>query len=171
MDEETQLVPVPEVTALTADEAATKVVAVLDMIAALIPDLRTPHPATAKRVRGARTVSREAVTSIIAMVEALPALQRLSTLDTNRAHQVLDSMDGLRLVAERLAMLQAQVKFTAEARWADLVSEAMAALAIAGGLAKVPAHAATAAHVATVRRHLGRTNKPKGKKKKTPSEE
>lgn len=166
MDEETQLVPVHEVTALTADEAATKVVAILDMIAALIPDLRTPQPATAKRVRGARTVSREAVTSIIAMVEASPTLQRISTFDTDRAHEILDSMDGLRLVAERLAMLQARVKFTAEARWADVVSAAMAALAIASGLAKVPAQAETAAHVATVRKHLGRRNGTTGKRTK-----
>ena len=79
MNDETRLVPVRDERALTeaeptapvpvsVDELATKVVDALDMIAAIIPDLRTPHPATAKQVRGGRTVSREAVNSIVAMV-------------------------------------------------------------------------------------------------------
>lgn len=97
----------------------------LDLLASIIPDLRTPHPATSKRVRGARTVSRETVSSIIAMVEAFPNLQRLHKFDADRAHEVLDSTDGYRLVAERLDRLRARVKYTAEARWAEVLAQAM----------------------------------------------
>jgi len=67
------------------------------MIAAVIPDLRKPHPATAKKVRGARTVPREAVSSIVAVVEAPPVLQNVLPLDIDRAHEVLGSTDVYRL--------------------------------------------------------------------------
>lgn len=105
MDEENRLVPVPETQALTETEAetnalapvalhelSTKLVAALDLIAANIPDLRKPHPSTAKKVRGARTVSREAVVSIVAMVEASATLQRLAVMDTERARG--DAVEG-----------------------------------------------------------------------------
>ena len=160
MDEDTKLVPtqaaitlangmsVPAPVAL--DELTTKVVAALDMIAAIIPDLRKPHPATAKKVRGARTVPREAVVSIIAMVEASETLQRMKVLDTARAHEVLQSRDDFRVVAERLAILHGQVKYTIEERWAEVVRGAMRAFEIASALATDPTEGELAAHLVRV---------------------
>jgi len=177
MDEETRLVPrrdsmtaAPNEVAVvpapaTLDELTTKVVAALDVVTALIPDLRKPHPSTAKRVRGARTVSREAVTSIVAMVESSPMLQRLVSFDPNHAREVLESIDGFRIVAERVAMLLAQVKYTNEERWAEVVGKAMTAYQTAATLARDPSDAELAAHVATIRRHLGRRNAATGKKR------
>lgn len=63
MSQETRLVPVQVTSALTnektatlapvaLDEVSTKIVAAIDLIASLIPDLRTPHPSTEKKVRG-----------------------------------------------------------------------------------------------------------------------
>ena len=152
------------------DELATKVVAALDVIAAIIPDLRTPHPRTAKKVRGGRTVPRKAVLSIVAMVESSPAIQEMNLLDTERAHEILEFDDGFRVLDERLERLRGQVRYTVEARWAELASEAMDAYHIAKQLAKNPRHADLAAHIATIRRHLGRTNEAKGEKK-TPAEQ
>ena len=180
MNDETRLVPTRDERALrdaepvmpvpvSVDELATKVIAALDVIAAIIPDLRTPHPATAKKVRGSRTVSREAVSSIIAMVEASPTLQKL--MNTDRAREVLASADDYRLLGERLDVLRAQVKYTAEARWAEVVAEAMAAYTVASIVADDPKKAEIAAHVATVRRHLGRRNGATGKRKKEPKAE
>jgi hypothetical protein len=181
MDDETRLVPAQDGSALTkkettavvpvgVDELATKIVAALDMIAALVPDLRKPHPATAKKVRGARTVSREAVSSIVAMVEASPMLQKVLPMKIDRAREVLGSTDAYRLLGERLDVLRAQVKYTAEARWAEVVAEAMQAYTIASTLAEDPKEAELAAHVATIRRHLGRRNAATGKRKKTKPE-
>jgi hypothetical protein len=138
------------------------------MIAAVIPDLRKPHPATAKKVRGARTVPREAVSSIVAMVEATPVLQDVLPLDIDRAHEVLGSTDVYRLLGERAEVLCAQIKYTGEARWAEVVGQAMQAFAIASTMAEDPEEAELAAHVATVRRHLGRRNAATGKRKKKP---
>jgi hypothetical protein len=179
MDDETRLVPAQDGSALTEkettatvpvalDELATKIVAALGMIAALIPDLRKPHPATAKKVRGARTVSREAVSSILAMVEASSMLQRILPMNIDRAHEVLSSVDDYRILGERLEVLCAQVKYTGEARWAEVVAQAMQAYAIASTLAEDPQEAELAAHVATIRRHLGRRNAATGKRTKKP---
>lgn len=174
MDEENRLAPAQVAHALTKgetralapvaiDELTTKVMFALDVIAAIIPDLRTPHPATAKKVRGARTVSREAVLSIIAMVEASPALRDQDILDTARAHEVLEYDDGFRVLDERLMRLREQVRYTVEARWAEVVGDAMAVYYIASRLARDPRHADLAQHVATIRRHLGRRNTKKDK--------
>ena len=181
MDEETELVPTQAAITLAEggsvpvpvglDELTTKVVAALDLIAAIIPDLRKPHPATAKKVRGARTVPREAVVSIIAMVNASETLQRLKVMDTGRAQEVLQSRDDFRVLAERLAMLHGQVKYTIEARWAEVVKEAMAALEVASALATDPREGELAAHLATIRRHLGRRNAATGKREKDPQPE
>ena len=185
MDDETRLITtgdsralaVSETTAIVpvaVDELATKVIAALDLLAAIIPDLRKPHPETAPKVRGARTVSREAVTSIVAMVEASPALQTLKTMDTERAHEILSSSDAYRLVAERLEMLLTQVKYTSEARWAEVAAEAMSSYHMAGILARRgrdSERGELAAHLATIRKHLGRRNAATGKKKKEPKAE
>lgn len=182
MNDDTRLVPVRDERALTdeepaapvpvsVDELATKVVAALDMIAAIIPDLRTPHPATAKQVRGARTVSREAVNSIVAMVEASPRLQNVTKMDTDRAREVLSSADAYRLLGERLDLLRAQVRYTAEARWAEVVAQAVQAYSVAGVLAGDPTEAEMAVQVETIRRHLGRRNGATGKRKSEPNAE
>lgn len=181
MDEETRLVPTQVTSALAnadttalapvaVDELTTKIVAALDVIAAIIPDLRTPHPSTAKKVRGGRTVPREAVLSIVAMVESSRAIREMNLLDTERAHEILAFDDGFRVLDERLERLRGQVRYTVEARWAELASGAMDAYHMARRLAKDPRHADLAAHIATIRRHLGRTNEPKGEKK-TPAEQ
>jgi len=176
MDEENRLVPVQvtralaEVTAtltpVAVEELTTKVFAALDLIAAIIPDLRTPHPATEKEVRGARTVPREAIASIVAMVESSGVLQGMDLLDTEHAHEILEFDDGFRRLDERLERLRRQVRYTVEARWAETASQAMDAYHIAKRLAKEPRCADLAPHVATIRRHLDRTNGATGKKKK-----
>jgi hypothetical protein len=177
MDEETRLVPaqltralaVDKTTALSPvaiDELTTTVIAALDVIAAIIPDLRKPHPATAKKVRGGRTVPREAVVSIVAMVEASPAVQEMKLLDTAHAREVLEYDDGFRVLDERLERLRREVRYTVEARWAEVASRAMDAYVMAKRLAKEPRYADLAAHVAIIGGHLARTNRPAGTKTK-----
>lgn len=181
MDEENRPVPAQVITALTeedppalvpvaVEELSTKLVAALDIIAALIPDLRTPHPATAGKVRGARTVSREAVLSIVAMVESSAVLQELNLIDTERAHEVLEFDDGFRLLDERIDRLRRQVRYTAEARWAEVASQAMKAYLMARALAESRKCADLAPHVATIKRHLDRRNAATAKRKKAKTE-
>ncbi len=180
MNDETRLVPA-EVTStlaaetmrfapVTVEELTTKMIAAIDLIAALIPDLRKPHPATKKRVRGARTVSREAIVAIVAMVESSRLLQSMQLVDVGRAHEVLQFDDGFRVLDQRIEMLRAQVSYTVEARWAELVTGAMGAYHMAKRYAKDPQYPELAQHVATIRGHLDRKNGTTGKKKKKTSE-
>ena len=172
MDEETQLVA-PEVSnspaTLSAEQLAAQVIEALDLLSAWMA-LETPHPATARRVRGGRTVSREFVAAMIAAVEADPVLQGLRTFDTAEARDVLQSRDAGRVVADRVAMFLKSVNYTMEARWAKVAREALTTFNLATGLARDSKSAELAAHVENLRRHLGRTNKPKPKKKKAGGE-
>jgi hypothetical protein len=181
MNEETRLVPA-QVTSALADqettalvpvavaEVATKMVAAIDLITALIPDLRKPHPATKKQVRGARTVSRDVIVAIVAMVESCGVLQSPELVDTERAHEVLQFDDGFRVLDQRIEMLRAQVSYTVEARWAELVAQAMDAYHMAKRYAKDPLYPEVAQHVATIRGLLDRKNGTTGRKRKNEEE-
>ncbi len=168
MDEETQLVAREgEVPALMpAEELAAHVVKAMDVIAEWLA-LETPHPETAHRVRGARTVSREFVVAMTAAVEALPELQNLKTFDCGEARDVLQAGDSMKVIADRAAMLLASLNYTIEARWARVARKAMDTYRLATAIAASGKNPKMAAHVATLRRHLGRTNGRKKKKEGT----
>lgn len=182
MSEETRLVPA-EVTRALADEEnrtvvpvsvaelTTKMVTVLDLVAALIPDLRKPHPATKKKVRGARTVPRDAIVAILAMVESCRVLQQPQLLDTRRTHEVLEFDDGYRVLDARIEMLRAQVSYTVEARWAEVTEEALTAYHMAKRYAKDPRYPEVAQHVAIIRGLFDRTNGTTSRKKREPQPE
>jgi hypothetical protein len=170
MDEETRVVSVQstsvtardatDVAPLAAGELAEKIVAALDAIAARIPDLRAPQPKTAKRVRSARTVPREAVVVIIDAIEAVSLLQRLCKLDPDDMQEEFEALDALRLVNDRLAMLQSRVRYTIEARWAELVSPLIHAYTVGNTVAD-ERDPDLLAHLANIRRHpAARTERP-----------
>jgi hypothetical protein len=166
VDEETQLVAREgEVPALIpAEELAAKVVKAIEVIAELLA-LETPHPATAHRVRSARTVPREFVVAMTDAVEALAELQRLKTFDSAEARDVLQASDSMKVVANRAAMFLASINYTIEARWARVAGAAMDTYRLASAMVTATDNPELAAHVATLRRHLGRKS---GRKKKKP---
>lgn len=71
------------------------------------------------------------------------------------------------VIADRVAVLLAQVNYTIEARWASLVSDTMQAYAMASRFADRPGNEQIAAHLAIVRRKLRRRNGATGKRKKS----
>lgn len=146
-----------------ADHLAAQVTSIMDMIAERMA-LESPHPSTAKRVRGARTVPREFVVGLTALVEWMPQLGR--TFDTGAAHEVLESMDAQRQLAERTALLLASMKYTNESRWAKVVAAAMLTFSLASIMAKDPNNAELAARVESLSRLLGRRGTKKSKKEK-----
>lgn len=178
MDEETRaLVPLEisaalevessagAVTARTAaNQLAAQVSSIMDMIAERMA-LESPHPSTARKVRGARTVPREFVVGLTALVERFPVLSQ--SFDTAEAHDVLESTDAYKQLAERTSLLLASMKYTNEARWAKVVTAAMCTFAIAGVMARRPQNGDLAARVENLRRLLGRRGtKKNGKEKK-----
>jgi hypothetical protein len=147
-----------------AEQLALGVLAVLDRLAASIPDLRPPHPKTARRARGARTVNREAVLSIVAMVEATDRFRNIKVLNPEQARKVVQYRDAYRAIAERLNMLLRTVNHTIEAQWAEVVASAMYTYTVANSMAG-PRETELLPHLEIIRRHLGRTRGPKRKKK------
>lgn len=150
--------PSPTVTA--AERLANEIAEAIDALAARIPQLEAPHPSTATRVRGARTVSREFIVSMIAAVEAMPELQSIGTFDAEEARAALQFIDAFRPIADRLAALLASVNYTMASRRAKVANAAMTTYAVAKGLARDPDGAPLVAHLETLRRDLGRKNRP-----------
>ena len=156
---------VPAPSPVPVAELEPTIVGALEVLAKCIPDLRRPLPETARKVRAGRTVSREAVTAIVSMVESSPRLQQLTALDPAHAREVLASADAYRAVAEHLEMLLGAVKHTAEARWAEVASSAVRAYHMATIMTDEQ-DPELAGHIATIRPHLGRRNGATGKKRK-----
>ncbi len=178
MDEETEgVVPldssVPakaEGSALPAvrpvDQMAMEIIKVLDLIAARL-ELQTPHPSTASKVRGGRTVPREFVVSLLAVAERRPD-SPLARFDTARARDVVDSGDALRVLSERTAMFLASLKYTHEARWAEVAADALTAFSMASIIAsRNPRLTELAAEVENLRKQLRRKGTKKKKAKET----
>jgi len=147
-------------TITTAERLANEIADAIEAIAARIPQLEAPHPSTATSVRGARTVSREFIVSMIAAVEATPALQTVGTFDTEEARATLQFIDAFRPIADRLAALLASINYTMASRRAKVAAAAMTTYAVAKGLARDAESAPLAAHLETLRRDLGRRNRP-----------
>jgi hypothetical protein len=152
-----------------AEQLVAEVTRVMDLIAERL-ELETPHPSTARRVRGARTVPREFVVSMIAAAERRPDLPFLGEFDSAAARAVLDSSDAYRMLAERTAMLLASLNYTIEARWANVVASAMYTFSQASIVAEQPEQAELAAEIENLRRQLGRKG-PRRKKAATTGEE
>jgi hypothetical protein len=149
-----------------AQQMAADVTKVMDLIAERLK-LETPHPSTARRVRGARTVPREFVVSMIAAAERRPDFPFLGQFDSAEARSVMESSDAYRTLAERTAMLLASLNYTIEARWAKVVAGAMYAFSQASIVAEQPENAELAAEIENLRRQLGRKGlrRKKGAKK------
>ena len=171
MADETRLVPIQGAAVaatpvpVNVAELEPAVVGALELLAKCIPDLRRPLPETVRKARSGRTVSREAVTAIIAMVESSPRLRQIASLDPAHAREVVASADAYRAVAEHLKMLLDAVKHTAEARWAEVASSAVRAYHMAT-LMTDEQDPELAGHIANIRTHLGRRNGATGKKRK-----
>ncbi len=145
----------PTVTA--SDLLAADIVQAIDDLAARIPRLQRPHSKTAPQVRGGRTVPDEAILSMIAGVEAEPALQQLGTFDTDSARALLQFSFAFGPVLDRLNGLAAALSFTMESWRAEVASDLLRTYTIMKGLSRDP-KTGMIHHVETLRRDLRRTN-------------
>jgi hypothetical protein len=142
-------------------ELAAEVAKAMDLITERL-ELETPHPSTARRVRGARTVPRDFVLSMISVSERRPDLPYLGQFDGAEAREALEAADAYRMLADRTAMFLASLNYTVEARWAKVVAEAMKRFSLASLVAEDSKNAELAAEVENLRARLGR----KGQRKK-----
>lgn len=146
-------------TVTAQEKLAAEIIEAIEAIAARIPRLEAPHPSTAAHVRGARTVSREFLASMIAAVEDRPELRGVGTFDVDEARDTLQFLDAFRPVADRVAALLASITYTMEARKAAVAAKAMNTYHVMKGLARDPGGAPLRPHLDALRRDLGRTNR------------
>jgi hypothetical protein len=152
---------------LEPERLAALVINVLDKIAERM-ELESPHPSTARKVRGARMVSRDLIVDMIAAVETMPGFQALGTFDAAEARSMLETCDAHYPVAERLTRLLASINYTLEARWAKVVAAALLTLSLAKIVAQDPEKADMAARVESLSKTLGRKGRKTKKKKQEP---
>jgi hypothetical protein len=151
-------------------QVALQIAKVFDLIADRL-QLESPHPSTAKRVRGARTVPREFVVALMALAERHPDWPALAGFDTTQARETLETGESIRLLSARTAVFLASLNYTYEARWAEVVTNALNTFALATAVARSPRHAELAAEVENLRKLLGRKGGGKKKAKKEENEE
>lgn len=147
---------------ITADQRL--VLELVDEMEALmerINGIQAPHKPIARRVRGARTVPRLFLESMIAAVEAYPEVRDLGTFDPDEAMAMLHFKDAFGNFADHMEMLVTSVRYTMEARWADVAAKALSTLAIMKGMSRDPRAAHLGQTVELLTRELGRKNRPK----------
>lgn len=154
----------PNPTVTSADLVAESVFELIEAIAARIPGLETPHMTTRPGVRSARTVSREAVLSMIAAVEDQRVLQALGTFDVNEARAMLQFNAALRPVLRRLQDLTDRLSFTMEAKKARVVVSLLQTYHVAKGLARTRDGAPLVHFLEVMRRDLSRKNGSRARK-------
>ena len=140
-----------------ADRLASEILDAIEAIAGRIAVLQIPHSTTAPHVRGGRTVSNDAIISMIAAVEAEPRLQQLGTFDVDDARAMLQFNHAFDPVMDRLNLLTASLSFTMEAWKARVAFHLMRTYGIMKGIARDPGSAELGNHVENLRRDLGRT--------------
>jgi len=150
-----------------ADRIAADVLALIEVLSGRIPGLEAPHPSSSGNVRGARTVSREAIISMIGIVETFPELQR--TFDVDAAHEMLQFNHAFRPVVRALQRIAANLSYTMERKKADVVFSLMQTYTIAKGLARDPNNARLLTFLDIFAREIPRG--PKRKRGDRPAEE
>lgn len=126
----------PSPTLTEQDRIAIEVRSALNVVAALIPDLEAPHPATSRSLRASRLVTRESVAQLISVVEKIEVLRHLGTFDVADARETLQFIDAFRPVADQIAALLAALHHTMEARKARVVAAGLRTYAVAKALAR-----------------------------------
>ena len=161
MESELHLVPPPDgpQPTITASESlADEIRQAIDALAGRIPRLALPHPTTAPHVRGAHTVSRTFLESMIAAVEQSAELRAIETFDVDEARETLQFNDAFRHVVDHLNTLVAAINYTMQLRKAKVTFAAMRTYAIAKAMARDPESTDLFAHVENLRRDLARRN-------------
>ncbi|HEX7150230.1 MAG TPA: hypothetical protein VF618_01995 [Thermoanaerobaculia bacterium] len=147
-----------------AQKLAWGFIKAIDELSTAIEGFKLPHPKTAKHVRGARTVSREFLNTMIFAARHAPRLGDVKTMDPDRAQAILEFNQAFRPVAQRVATFLKGLNFTIEAGKAQVVSEALTTYHVARGLARK--HVELESYVHYMRRDLGRKGNKAPRKKK-----
>jgi len=139
--------------------------AALDDVAALIPNLESPHPLTANFVRSHVNVPFEFLRTAIFAVEQVPELGSVNKLDVDAARATLQFIEAFRPIYDKLTRLASSLKFTMSSRKAHLAADALQIYWIGRGLARDRRSANVVPIVVALRRDLGRRGPGKARRR------
>ena len=160
----------PTVTAF--QEIADNFMKGFNALAGTLPPLDTGHPSTVKFVRSHLNVSGDFLAAAIAAVEQTPSLQGTQKLDTAAARVKLQMIEAFTPVIDRVTAFRNALRYTVQSEKAALAASGLQVYGLSKQLARdAGASAGTVSiisHIAVMKRHLGRTGRPKAAKSGSP---
>ena len=149
-------VPIETPTVTHHQQLASELVAAIDQMTTIMPQLEEAQIAIAKFTRGRLGIPERFCASAIAAVEQLPELLGLHTLDPAAARDTIQFLDAFRAVLDKGEAFHRNVKFTFDLRKAELIRDSLQVYYFAKGLARRTRNPELEAHIANMARDLGR---------------
>ena len=138
------------------EQVASEFMSALDKVLDLVPQLEMVHQSTAEFVHGRLNIPIEFLKTTIVAVEQEAELKALNKLDTAEGRDALQFFEAFRPVLDKLRVVRRTLKFTLDAKYANLAEDSLQVFAIAKGIARDPGSASVAAHVENMSRDLDR---------------
>ena len=147
---------IPSPTMTRYQQVADNFAKALDEVIQLIPDLQIVHVSKTNFVRSHANLPIPFLATAVVAVDDRPELNVLDKLDVNVGRNKLQFLDAFRPMSDKVRTFSANLDFTVASVRADLGASALQVYWIAKGIARSPEGAAVAAHVANMKRDLGR---------------
>ena len=147
---------IPSPTITRYQQVADNFAKALDEVIQLIPDLQIVHVSKTNFVRSHANLPIPFLATAVVAVDDRPELKVLDKLDVNVGRNKLQFLDAFRPMSDKVRTFSANLDFTVASVRADLGASALQVYWIAKGIARSPEGAAVAAHVANMKRDLGR---------------
>lgn len=159
---------IPSPTLTRYQQVAGNLSKAIDEAAQLIPDFQIAHPSKKNFIRVHAGVPIPFLATTVVAVDDRPELSVLNKLDANEGRDTIQFLEAFRSAQDKVDAFSNNLKFTMGLKKANFAERALQVYVIAKGLARDPNGAAVAAHVANMKRDLGRT-RPKVTAPKAPS--
>jgi len=150
-------------TVTQAERRAATVKRILKIAAEHVPELKAPHEPTSRRIRGHRTVPKKFIRSVMAAVDSIEELRRVSKFDTAEAEAALQFEAAFRPVVDQVAILLSSLTYTIDVRLAGVAEKALRAYDIGKGLARDGRNRTLIIRLRRLKADLGRKGPKKNK--------
>jgi len=161
--------PTPSPTVTHYQQVASEVNGAIETALAQIAPLEAPHPTTRAFVRANAAIDTNFIASVIAAVENNKELQG-TKFNLVEARDALQFAEAFRPILDRITILARNLKFTIDARKANVAEDALHVYALGKRYSKNP-NSTVLPDVEIMRRELGRTYPHPREKTPTPSME
>ena len=159
--------PVPDPQTFTPTyylELGNELLAAFDQIATIIPKIVEAESATPKEVRANLGVPLAFCATAISAVEQLPVLAAATKLDPVKSRNLLQFIEGFTPLSDKMSGLSRRLRHALRAAKSQLGTETLHTYRVAQGVASDQRSPIVNAHVAAMKRDLGRTGLSKAER-------